>query len=144
MGRMLLSAALTCLTAVPLSAGEAGRDRSDYILHCSGCHTLNGRGTVRGGIPAFPDSIEHIAGLDNGRTYMVHVPGVVSNDMSDEQIADVLNYILDQWGGGGNHFSAEEVTRRRARDIGDVVAYRRMVVEELRAGGVELAEYPWP
>ena len=144
MTRMLLTAALTCLTAAPLWAGEHGKTRSDYILHCSGCHTLTGEGTVNGGIPAFPDSIQHIAGLENGRTYMVHVPGVISNDMSDAEIAAVLNYILDQWGGGEGHFSADEVTARRAQEIGDVVVYRRRVVEELRADGVELAEYPWP
>lgn len=144
MTRMLLTAALTCLTAAPLWSGEHGRARSDYILHCSGCHTLTGEGTVNGGIPAFPDSIQHIAGLENGRTYMVHVPGVISNDMSDAEIAAVLNYILDQWGEGERHFSADEVTARRAQEIGDVVVYRRRVVEELRADGVELAEYPWP
>lgn len=144
MTRMLIIAALTCLTAAPLWAGTGSKAQSDYILNCSGCHTRSGEGTVNGGIPAFPNSIQYIAGLENGRTYMVHVPGVISNDMTDAEIADVLNYILDQWGEGEGHFSAAEVTARRAKKIGDVVVYRRRVVEELRADGVELAEYPWP
>lgn len=144
MTRFLLTAALSLLLSPPAIAAGNGAARSDYILHCSGCHTMNGQGTVSGGIPAFPDSIEHIAGLDDGRTYMVHVPGVISNNLTDAEIADVLNYILDQWGDGENHFSPAEVTRRRAERIGDVVVYRRSLVRQLRAAGTELAEYPWP
>lgn len=130
--------------AMPVSAAEIGHARADYILRCSGCHGLNGNGTVEGGIPAFPNSVSHIAGIDIGRTYILHVPGVISTDMTDARIADVLNYIVDKWGDGDTHFSAGEVTRRRAIPVGDVVALRRKVVEELRKAGIELAEYPWP
>jgi hypothetical protein len=55
-----------------------------------------------------------------------------------------MNYILDQWSDGSGHFTEAEVTRRRAVPVGDVVIYRRKVVEDLRNLGIEIAEYPWP
>ncbi|MBU3028734.1 c-type cytochrome [Paracoccus marinaquae] len=137
-----LVAALSALAVTPAAAGSA---RADYILHCSGCHGMAGLGTIEGGIPPFPDSVGHIATTETGRTYLLHVPGVISTDMSDADLAEVLNFILDAWGGGeGAPFTADEVTRRRAMPIGDVVIYRRQVVDELRAAGTEIAEYPWP
>lgn len=135
---------LAATLALPALAQDSGKPRSDYILHCAGCHGLTGAGTVQGGVPPFPDSVGHIAASDIGRTYIMHVPGVISTEMSDARIADVMNYILDNWADGQGHFTAEEVTRRRAIPIGDVVSYRRKVVEELRRAGIEIAAYPWP
>ncbi|MFV0384289.1 c-type cytochrome [Paracoccus sp. (in: a-proteobacteria)] len=136
-GLMLLSSMASGVMADPA--------RRDYILHCSGCHGMTGKGTIAGGIPPFPDSVGKIAGSDIGRTYIVHVPGVNSAGLSAGEIADVLNYILDQWGEGGDpRFSGHEVAERSALPIGEVVAYRRKVVAELSAAGIEIAEYPWP
>lgn len=132
--------------AAPAAGGDpaAAKARSDYILHCAGCHGMQGLGTMEGGIPPFPDSIGHIVGADIGRTYVMHVPGVISTDMSDDRIAAVMNYIIDEWSDGAPHFTGEEVTRRRALEVGDVVKFRREVVAELRKSGIEIADYPWP
>lgn len=143
-----LTAAIILMTSVtvPVSPGWAGdySPRTNYILHCSGCHRDDGMGTVIGGIPAFPGSVGYIAGSDLGRTYMLHVPGVISNNLSDAEVAGVLNYILDNWGGDSPHFTTAEVTRRRAEPVADVVVFRRSVVAELKRSGIEIAEYPWP
>ncbi len=135
----------TALSAVPLMAG-GNKARADYILHCSGCHGMSGKGTVAGGIPAFPGSIGHIAGYENGRDYILQVPGVTTTGMDDAAIAEVLNYILEEWSEGidAPKFTAHEVTRRRARPARDVVDYRREVVGELGMRGIEIAAYPWP
>lgn len=127
-----------------LAAEDGGKPRADYLLYCAGCHGMQGLGTVEGGIPAFPDSVAHIAGIDIGRTYIMHVPGVISTELDAADTANVLNYILDQWGDGKDHFTAKEVVTRKAIPIGDVVVYRRKVVEELARSGITLAEYPWP
>lgn len=142
---LLFPALLLAAMAAPGHAGNTATSaRANYMLHCSGCHGMQGLGTVEGGIPAFPDSVGHIVGTEIGRTYVMHVPGVVANNMSDAQIAEVMNYIMDEWSEGGTHFTEAEVTRRRAEPIGDVVAYRRKVVADLRKSGIEIATYPWP
>lgn len=146
MARYLLTACLVLGASAALADGapHLGKPRADYILHCAGCHGMTGEGTVQGGVPPFPGSVGHIAGSDIGRSYIMHVPGVISTGMNDAEIAEVLNYILDNWGQGAEPFTAQEVTRRRAIEIGDVVAYRREVVADLRRAGIEIAEYPWP
>lgn len=141
MTRLSLAAACATLLAMPAGADTA---RVDYILHCSGCHGMAGMGAPDGGIPPFPDSVGQIAALDFGRTYIMHVPGVITTDMSDARIAAVTNYILDHWADGENHFTADEVTRRRALPVPDIVAARREVVRQLDAAGVTIADYPWP
>jgi len=139
---------LLCLalsgTAAPARAQELS-PRASYILHCSGCHGMTGGGATAAGIPDFSGSVGHIATLDLGRTYIMHVPGVVSASLSDAEIAEVMNYVLDAWGDGrGAPFTPEEVTRRRAAPVEDVVAFRRSVAEEMGRRGLPIAEYPWP
>jgi mono/diheme cytochrome c family protein len=146
--RLPRSARLAILAALVASAAGAQQytPRVNYILHCAGCHGMTGEGSQVGGIPAFPHSVAYIASIDAGRTYMMHVPGVVSAGLSDAQIAEVTNYILAEWSDGAafTPFDAAEVTRRRAVPVSNVVEYRREVAGELAAQGIELAYYPWP
>ena len=139
---------MALLLVLSLSAAGAQdyAPRVNYVLHCAGCHGMTGEGSRTGGIPAFPGSVGHIASVDAGRTYMMHVPGVVSAGLSDAQIAEVMNYILAEWSEGADFtpFDAAEVTRRRAEPVANVVEYRRVVVDELAAQGIEVAYYPWP
>lgn len=139
-----------CGLILPAGAGEGqGRAPSahaNYLLRCSGCHLPDGEGLPASGIPAFPGYVDALAGDDEGRTYMVHVPGVVSSSLTDGEIAGVLNYVVEKWGSPASipAFTADEVTQRRARDVEDVVRYRRAIVERLKASGLKVAEYPWP
>jgi len=146
----LTSPVRLAVLALAVTASAAGAQdyapRVNYVLHCAGCHGMTGEGSRAGGIPAFPDSVAHIAAVDAGRTYMMHVPGVVSAGLSNAEIAEVMNYILAEWSGGVDFdpFDEAEVTRRRAEPVTDVVGYRRGVVDELAAQGITVAYYPWP
>ncbi|PTQ70160.1 hypothetical protein [Celeribacter persicus] len=145
-----LVCALALLPATLAAADQPSRTaHTNYILRCAGCHGFEGGGTPEGGIPAFPNSVGYIAGTEMGRTYMMHVPGVVGASLNDREIAEVMNYVLDVWGETDSseapvYFTEEEVTRRRAEEVPDVVAYRRLAVDELTEMGITVAEYPWP
>ena len=137
-------AAMLLTLAAPVAAAD-GKAHRDYILRCAGCHGMDGVGTVEGGIPTFPGSVGVIAADDLGRTYMMHVPGVVSASLDDAAIAEVMNYVLGEWAPGeAEPFTAAEVTRRRAVPVADVVALRRDVAAKLMAKGHRIADYPWP
>ncbi|MTH78026.1 c-type cytochrome [Paracoccus aestuariivivens] len=130
--------------AGPALAAE-GQAHRDYILRCAGCHGMEGLGSVEGGIPTFPGSVGKIAADDMGRTYMMHVPGVISASLDDAGIASVMNYILDRWSPGeAAPFTPDEVTRRRAVPVADVVVMRRDVAKKLMSEGTQIADYPWP
>lgn len=125
-------------------SGELGA-KANYLLRCSGCHGTTGAGTVEGGIPPFPGFVGPLVADDAGRTYVMHVPGVVGSSLSDAEIAAVLNYIVDAWSDGRPApFTTAEVVRRRAEPMPDLIAYRRAIVARLARDGVALADYPWP
>ena len=145
MRRALLGLGILLCGAAAAEAGAVGvTPHTSYALHCSGCHTLSGEGAPDAGIPTFIDSVGTIARADLGRTYMMHVPGVISAGLSAEGIAQVMNYILDAWGDGAPHFTVAEVTERRAVPVRDVVAFRRQVATGLEREGLAIADYPWP
>jgi hypothetical protein len=121
-----------------------------FIQYCSGCHGLNGEGTTAiSGIPGFRDFVGAFAVDEVGRTYVLHVPGVVNTSLDDESVAAVINFVMTTWGGKSlpadfHAFTKEEVAASRQRPVPDVVALRREVVGRLRAKGIATAPYPWP
>lgn len=140
-------------TGMRINSIATGRDpnagnynaRTNFILRCAGCHGMEGMGTASSGVPYFPDSVGHIAALEEGRTYILHVPGVISADLTNQQIADVMNYVLETYSDKPyTPFTLEEVNARRAESVPDIVVARRAIVNTLAAEGIYVADYPWP
>lgn len=134
----------------PTGAQHVARGRpaaSNYLLRCAGCHGLDGAGVITGGIPPFPGFIDAFFKDEESRLYLMHVPGVISASLTDQEIAEVMNYVLDRWSNpdhGATYFTAAEVTHLREQPVPDVVLLRRSITERLAAEGVVLPEYPWP
>ena len=138
------------LALAPFGAMAAERSpHANFILRCAGCHALDGSGHPVGGIPDFRGLVGAFATDEATRAYLAHVPGVIGASLSDAEIAAVLNYIMETWAGTSlpdpyMAFTADEIAVLRAKDVGDVVSYRRELVEDLTAHGIKTAEYPWP
>ncbi len=105
------------LLAAGLCAASHGNPRFDYLLHCGGCHLEDGRGDP----PEVPDlrvDLPYMIGFEEGRAYLVQVPGSAQAPISDGALADVLNWIIDTYnpelGGEFERFTAEEVEKHRA------------------------------
>lgn len=113
--------------AMDLTAGEAIYNGKGT---CFTCHQANGQGLA----PAFPPLANADYLLENkyraihqtihgsqepitvnGTTYPGKVMTVVQ--MTDQEVADVVNYILNSWGNNGGTVSVEEVTKVRAEGI---------------------------
>ena len=121
----------------------------NYVLRCSGCHGMDGSGHAAAGVPDFRDSVGAFAMDEEGRTYLLHVPGIVNASLSDREISAVINFVMDNWGGtslqpGFARFNPQEVAVRRAQPVTDVVRFRRQIVDRLQARGIRTARYPWP
>lgn len=134
---------------LPAASAWAQSAHIDYMLKCSGCHGADGSGTPDRGIPDFRGYVDGFGRTESGRTYVMHVPGVINSSLPNARIAAVMNYVIASFGAPGTRagvppFTTEEVDRLRAVPVPDVVAYRREVAAELVKAGIPVAGYPWP
>jgi hypothetical protein len=100
-------------------------DSENYVLHCSGCHRLDGSG-VRGVAPDLRE-IGPLVETPAGRAYLGRVPGVAQAPMDDEELASLLNWVLTEIAGTAPRpaYTAREVGILRAEPLRDPVAARR-------------------
>ncbi len=101
------------------------RGKKVYLTSCFACHMANGEG-MPGVFPPLAKSDYLNADRDRailiplkGLSGPITVNGTAYNNMmppqafTDEQIADVLTYVLNSWGNGGGEVSAKDVKRVR-------------------------------
>ncbi len=92
------------------------RPATTYAANCAGCHGQSGRSV--GEIPSLVDRIGYFARIPEGRAYLVQVPNVAMSAVGDEDLAEMLNWLL-------NTYSAAQLPR-------DFRAYTGAEVTELR------------
>jgi mono/diheme cytochrome c family protein len=120
----LLAAGVAGAIAVTASADP----RSDYLLHCAGCHLADGRG-VPGLVPALAGPLGRIASTPEGRDYLARVPGAAQAPISDEALAAVFNWLLlefnrDTLQRDFQPLRGSEIARSRARVLADPLKLR--------------------
>jgi mono/diheme cytochrome c family protein len=117
--------------------------RSTYVVHCAGCHGLDGAGSKLGQVPDMRQ-LGRFLQLPGGREFIVSVPGVMGSGLSDADVAAVTNYVLSSIAPGSAPpdtppYTSDEIRRARAVPLLDVAAQRKRLVQQGRAQGVELA-----
>jgi mono/diheme cytochrome c family protein len=125
--RSVAAIAVALLAACSTHARADGTIRppaEGYLLHCSGCHGRDGRGTP-GVTPSLHD-LGSLLGQPGGREYLARVPGVAQAPVGDEELAWLLNWVLDTYSSGAleSRYTAAEVGALRSRPIRDTVAAR--------------------
>jgi mono/diheme cytochrome c family protein len=108
-----------------------------YAENCAGCHGTSGVSVTE--IPTLAGRIGYFARSPEGRRYLVQVPNVALNPSSDEDIAELMNWLLASYSRSQlpenfAPYSAAEVSSYRRQHI-DVAAERRRIVEQLFAAG---------
>ncbi|HYJ19620.1 MAG TPA: hypothetical protein VEW72_10650 [Burkholderiales bacterium] len=141
---------MACIAAlvVPLSAAAgddvpARRARNDYMLHCSGCHGMDGSGHPAKGIPAFQDQIGYFTAIPEGRAMLMQIPGLLSSGLSDERAADVTTWLVRQFAGPSlpadfQSYTTEEAKRYRETRPVDIAATRKRLYQQIVDSGYPL------
>jgi len=120
---MLVAGALFAL------APAAGADpRSDYLMHCAGCHLADASG-LPPDVPSLAGPLGRIVSSPAGRDYVARVPGAAQAPLSDDELAAVLNWLLVEFNRATlpadfRPLRAAEVARSRARVLADPVKLR--------------------
>jgi hypothetical protein len=110
-------------------AAPAGADpRSDYLMHCAGCHLLDASGKPPY-VPSLAGPLGRIAASPAGRDYLARVPGAAQAPISDDRLAAVLNWLLFEFNGETlpqrfRPLSGAEIAKSRSRVLADPLKLR--------------------
>ena len=100
----------------------------NYMLQCMGCHTPDGSGAA-GRVPSIRSTLLPFSALAAGRQFLVQVPGASQSTLSDAELAELLNWIIENLsneprGPVLRRFTAAEVASYRRKPLVDVRATR--------------------
>nr|WP_175695330.1 cytochrome c [Burkholderia ambifaria] len=137
-------AATACAIAIPAhadSAADATLARQHWVLNCMGCHTATGGG-IPGKVPPLANSLGYFTHLPAGREYVMRVPGASNSALSDQDLADVLNWVLttmnrDALPRDFKPYTAAEVAAHRRPAFSDVATVRAGLVRALQERGID-------
>lgn len=121
----------------------ADRAQLDYQLHCQGCHTADGSGTM--GVPALKAQAGEFLRVPGGREYLVQVPGAALSALNDARLAAVLNWLLLRFSAASlaasfQPYEAAEVGRLRREPLAQVAPARQRLLATLTAATGESSQ----
>ena len=123
---------LSCLSA---QAEGISSPRINYILHCQGCHLVDGAGTA-GKVPALKNEVGRFLQVPGGRQFLIQVPGSSQSALTDAEVAAVLNWILENFSSEQLPtdfvpYTTTEISRYRQPPLADVSAVRANLMEAI-------------
>lgn len=126
--------------AQPANAPAVTSPRSLYVLHCAGCHGMDAGGVPGHGVPSMRGNLGLFMRLPEGRAFLLQVPGVNNAGLSDAQIAQVTNWMVQTFSAdtappGWAAYTAAEVATAKASRPADVIQARADLVARLQREG---------
>ena len=141
----LIGGALAVLAGVAVGAAavdpslKLSKAQGAYLLGCGGCHGEEGTSNGRL-VPDLRGQVGYYLATQAGREYIVRLPNVSFYTASNDELAQILNYVVFTLGADGvpahaRPYTAPEVARLRQAPLTEVslVAYRGRLVDDLIA-----------
>ena len=119
---------LTLLFALVAHSVFAASPRINYLLYCSGCHRPLGEGNPPN-VPTLHNELGLMMSVQEMRGYLARVPGSAHAPITDAELTDVLNWMLEQFNAETlpedfKKLTVEEVTKAREESLADPNQYR--------------------
>lgn len=107
---------------------NAASPRINYLLYCSGCHLVNGEGKSPN-VPTLRDELGNMISVAEMRSYLVRIPGASQAPIDDAELAEVINWLLQEFNAdtlppGFEKYTTEEVSEARKQVLADPLSYR--------------------
>ena len=134
---MRQSAVLLSCIGLLASAAQALEPRTHWQLQCMGCHHPDGSGEA-GRVPSLRETLVPFSAIDEGRRFMIRVPGVAQSMLSDSEVASLLNWMVRNLSGLAvpadyRDFTAAEVAAARRQPLAAVKAERERLLGQIAA-----------
>ena len=119
---------LALLFALVTHSVFAASPRINYLLYCSGCHRPLGEGNPPN-VPTLHNELGLMMSVQEMRGYLARVPGSAPAPITDAELTDVLNWMLEQFNADTlpedfKKLTVEEVTKAREESLADPNQYR--------------------
>lgn len=126
----------------PWPAARAESSSNLYLLNCWGCHGSKGEG-IKGTAPPLIGLADFLK-VKGGRSYIVQVPGVSQSSLNDAQVAQVMNWVLENMSKGSlphdfSPYTADEIHEYRSTRLAELSKTRRALMDQLIAMKVRRA-----
>lgn len=141
--RNLMIPAILAMLPVALAAAAGDveiknpqRAWTNWVLNCQGCHQPDAAGS-KGGAPRMAGVVAKFLHVEGGREFLIRVPGVANAPLDEDQLADLVNWMLINYDAenlpdGFKAYTAEEVAGLRYRPyIEDAEALRGTLIRRI-------------
>ena len=110
------------------------------MLFCQGCHLPDGAGAP-GAVPRLNGFVGNFMHVPGGREFVVQVPGVAGAPLSDDELSEVLNWMLAEFSAAQlppQHapFTAAEVGALRVEPMMNVESTREALLAKMADRGL--------
>jgi mono/diheme cytochrome c family protein len=110
------------------------RAQFNYQMSCQGCHAPDGSGA--NAVPRMRGQVGIFLATEAGREYLVRVPGSAVSALGDADLAEVLNWIVQEFAGASvtvpfEPYTAEEVGKLRQQPLNEVMQYRAQLLADI-------------
>lgn len=107
----------------------------NYQMFCQGCHVADGSGHKS--VPELKGFIHNFMASQQGREYLIRVPGAANSALDDAQLAEVMNWMLNKFGdakkvGEWQPYTSDEVAEYRKYPLNETVEYRENLIASLK------------
>jgi mono/diheme cytochrome c family protein len=125
--------------AAPAGVENPQRAWQNWTLNCQGCHRIDGSGSDTTA-PGIAGTVAKFLRVPAGRDYLIRVPGVATSPLSNEELAEVVNWMLWRFDAADvprsfEPFTAAEVGRLRTRPLRlEAAAMRSDLLKQAAAG----------
>ncbi len=109
----------------------------NWAMHCQGCHGLDGVGNEQRDVPPLQGHVAKFLNSNEGREFLIRVPGVSGAPLSNDDLADILNWMIltmdhenipDDWA----RFYTEEIGLQRKHPLRrDVFVRREQLLKDI-------------
>ncbi len=128
---------------MPFANADDQRASINYTLHCQGCHLPDALGYADR-VPRMKNFVGFFLHSNEGREFVIRVPGVATSSLPDDQLTELMNWLLltyssEQLPESFVPFSVGEVSVLRTRLEASPGKTRTRILESIARGLPSLA-----
>lgn len=107
----------------------------NYQMFCQGCHAADGSGHKS--VPELKGFMHKFMATQQGREYLIRVPGAANAALNDEQLTEVMNWMLRNFGDSSEGsswkpFEVSEISKYRKNPLNETIKYRENLIASLK------------